>query len=378
MLFAALVLGCIDFIRRNEWPGIPRVAWAGFVFVAVMALVTVLGPFSERGIPKLRKLLWFAGIPVAANLVRGPKQITGVLSAFAAGTGVLCLERCFLRPYQAFMAVQSGEAPGFLGELIRIGSMTDGQMLMLGIIASFGIISAARSEGRNIYGWTVLLVLQFAGLVMNFKRGSWFVCGIIVVIFLSMKRKWGWLVMVAALAAATCILPPVRARLMDLRGEIGPEGGERWAMWTRVAPSLMEKYPWGVGYRTLTNKMNVRRAPGFIAPHRDHLHSNVVQVLVAGGWAGLLAYLFWMWRAFSEGFTFVRRTAEKDESESTGSAVLLLMLTALFLNGFVEYNLGDAELALVYGIVIGCIAAGCRQTKEPAGMEFGGLHRVLE
>jgi hypothetical protein len=91
---------------------------------------------------------------------------------------------------------------------------------------------------------------------------------------------------------------------------------------------------------------------------RDHLHSNPVQVLVATGWLGLAVYLAWMTHAVVSSIRFTRLSRDGPPAERSAALILLLSLLGLLANGLVEYNLGDGEILIVYGFLLGCTSAG--------------------
>ena len=122
-------------------------------------------------------------------------------------------------------------------------------------------------------------------------------------------------------------------------------------MWTKIAPELVRQHPWGIGYRSLTNDMMRRIAPE-VEPERDHLHSNLVQVLVDSGWLGLALYLFWMSGAIANAASLARK-AQRLWAAPEPALILLLAMAGLFANGLVEYNFGDAEIVLLYGFIMG-------------------------
>ena len=108
----------------------------------------------------------------------------------------------------------------------------------------------------------------------------------------------------------------------------------------------------GIGYRMLTNDDMVQIAPN-VERDRDHLHSNPVQMIVDGGIIGLLLYLAWMLSGFADAAVCIARSRV-----STYSLVSALMFSGLFLHGIVEYNFGDSEIVLLYGLAMGCCVAG--------------------
>jgi len=88
-------------------------------------------------------------------------------------------------------------------------------------------------------------------------------------------------------------------------------------------------------------------------------------VLVETGWAGLWAYLVWMVAAVAAGVRAVRRGGTP--SERLYAAGLLAILLGLILNGLVEYNFGDTELMILYGLVMGAPAFAERRRGAQSG-----------
>jgi hypothetical protein len=340
--------------RHRRPPVIPLSGWLGFGFVMVAVVVTMRGVHPELGVPKLRKLLWFAGLPVAATLVTNADRMRTVLGAYAWGVGVLAAQVCVRNPLRAAAALRDGMGGAFFPALVHHGSMTNGQRLMLGMLAALAFLFARREQRRRAWAWCGLIALQAAALVVNFKRGSWICALVVVTAFVAARRGWRrvWLPL-AVVVALLALLPPVRARLGELRAELGAEKGGRLVMWTRVAPALVREYPGGVGYRSLTNRM-MREIDPRIEPDRDHLHSNPLQVLVATGWLGLALYLAWMFRGLWDAGRLVRYSRAPGKAADVFAVALLFMLCGLMLNGLVEYNVGDGELVLAYGLLLGC------------------------
>jgi O-antigen ligase len=274
---------------------------------------------------------------------------------------------CAARPLRALAHVRAGEFPSLASAVVDAGSMTDGQRLMLGILVSVGFLFVCRSEKRSALGWALLLLLQTAALILNFKRGSWLCAAALVAVFMASETKWRYLLVLAAVAVAALAVPPVRARLVSLREEVDRPGG-RVTMWTKIAPALIRQHPWGIGWRSLTNERMRSIAPE-VEADRNHLHSNPVQVLVETGWLGLAVYVLWMASAVADAAACVRRGRGRPRAEAVLGRVLLLMLAGLLLNGLVEYNLADGEIVLLYSLVMGAAAAGdARNESRPIGL----------
>ena len=386
LLAVCFVLMLAGLVRGRRLPGLPMVGWLALAFIVLACIVTVNGVNPELGCRKLRKLVWFIGIPVAALLVNDAGRLRSAMTALAAGTVVLSLDICISNPVRAVSAVHAGEFATFSAALINEGSMTDGQRLVVGLLATLGLLFSV-NQAKALHAQqcgtssragkcgavlraverlpapvllTTALLIQTAAFIMNFKRGSWIVALLAVAVFVAVRVNWKSLVVLGLIALLSVAIPPVRARLSGLQDEFSPRHGGRMTMWCKVTPALIDRYPWGVGYRSLTNEMMREIAPE-VERDRDHLHSNIAQVLVATGWLGLALYLAWMARAIMDGWSFARRADEYLFGQKTMATALLLMLLALLMNGLIEYNFGDAELVLLYGCIMGCCAAGCRR-----------------
>jgi O-antigen ligase len=89
-------------------------------------------------------------------------------------------------------------------------------------------------------------------------------------------------------------VPSMRHRIGSLSGEIDADKGGRMTMWLKVAPAIHKEYPWlGIGWRALTNEMMVSVAPN-VERNRNHLHSNIAEILVETGIIGFTIYVIWM------------------------------------------------------------------------------------
>jgi hypothetical protein len=60
--------------------------------------------------------------------------------------------------------------------------------------------------------------------------------------------------------------------------------------------------------------------------------------------------------------------------DRTLALTVVLMLSGLVLNGFIEYNLGDAELVLPYAIILGML--GARGAAQPESGGYGNAPKL--
>lgn len=359
LLGVSVALLCLDYMGRRKFPRIPRTAWIGLVFVFSLVTSTVLSERFCLAETKLDKLFWFVGLPATALLISSGWRLVGVLGGYSLGTGVLAL-KTYYNSVRLCIGATDDVADGLIDYktvLVNHGSMTDGQRFMLGIIAVTGIVYALRKDGRSTVFWWVLLVLQCVGLVLTLKRGSLICAFLMVGVFIILKTNWRYIFLLVAAAVAIGFLPPVRSRIAAIGGEFSEGKGGRVTMWTLIAPELVSRKPlMGMGYRMLTNEEMVEIAPQ-VERHRDHLHSNLVQMLVDGGIVGLFLYMAWMLSGTVDAVVMAVRSRDGGLLLSVWGLVSALMFMGLFLHGMVEYNFGDGEIVLLYGMTMGCCAS---------------------
>ena len=352
-LVAACVPLALWLARARPAPALPSVMIPALLFISI-AWLTLAFNTTKPDFSRITKLLWFVSLPAAAWLLRDERAVRHLLWAFALGCGVLAVKTLVAVPWGAWKLLRDAPAfaQNFFHALTLKGSMPDGQMLMLGLVATLGLllISRAAQQPSGLVG--LLFFLQLAAFIMNLKRGSWIVALLLLVIFVMMKLTWKHLLLLLLIVAGALCLPPVRARLTTLERDFDPNIGGRATMWLRVAPALIKAHPWGIGYRQLTNEKMRAVAPN-VEADRDHLHNNALTVLVETGWAGLAAYVLWMGWALLDSVRRLRRARAASEAAALAALVMLLMLIGLLLNGLVEYNFGTSTLMIVAGIIVG-------------------------
>lgn len=354
--FAALslVFAVWARVRSRRAPVFSPVSWLALAFTAVAVFATLVSPYREIGQSKLIKLVWLFVIPLAATLVTSRKRLIELVGAYAFGTAVLAAWLCITHPLIAWANWSEGLEDSYYWAVVNIGSMTDGQRLMVGLILSLGFLLARLRQGKTAWFWCGALVLQAVAFVLMFKRGSWICATAFIGVFLLLRAGWRYFAGLAALVLVVVLLPPVQSRLGELRDEI--RNGGRMVMWTKVAPPLVQANPMGVGWRCLTSDMMKKVAPD-VEPDRTHLHSNPVEVLVETGWLGLAVFVVWMIWALVDAIRGAYAARSGPVQTGMILTAILLSLGALMANGLVEYNFGDAEIVLVYSMLMGAVAA---------------------
>ena len=385
---------------RLRWTA-PVAGWAAYSLLAVAVTAIVAATLPEgslinptRGLRKTEKLLWFMGALLIPAYATTRERFREMLAAFVAGSALYAAAILVGHPIGAWLQCtipfpkrppDPGTASAWLlsvsdslgltqtlrdwaatpwrprtyaQALGKLGGMGQAQRLMAATIAAIGLWtrggrgendSRGVREVRGVALWPWCAALLFAGLAITLKRGSLIVLLLVGGALLARRIGWRRIAAVAALVLAVALaLPPLRHRLAELPDELRFTKGGRVLMWTDLAPAMHRRHPWGVGFRGLTyESLRYATENGWrLEKHQNHLHSNLVEVAVELGWLGLAAYLAWMALAF-------RAAARRQEPGVPLSAIPLLLLLSLFLNGLVEYNLVDGETVLIYGLAMG-------------------------
>ncbi len=347
-----LLFGVGFFKKQISWNS-PAGGWLAVIFVVfAVSLSAYYGDWPGLW-ARVGRLFWFILIPVTASLVCQPGRDRKVIAAFLGGCAVLGIKDLALFPIKAWQK----PFPDYLTALIDKGSMTDGQMLMLGVVGMTLILLLAVKDRRPIPWWMWLILLaQVAGLIINFKRGSWFCAIILIGIAVLLQLRWrAWLGM-TLLLVVFFMLPPVQTRLVQLKREFNVEGGGRLTMWFKIAPALIRENPAGIGFGCLTNE-KMKQVFRRVEPNRNHLHANWAQVLVEMGWVGLGLYFLWMGKVLLSYQAWMRRSRTLTVQERGIASVAFALLVGLLLNGLVEYNFGDTELMFIYAFIFGLTGA---------------------
>ncbi len=342
----------------------------------------------KKGLAKITKLLWYVLLPLGVIHLRSQERITTTLKALVLGCSVTGLYVIGINPISAWIQItmptsaqiasntlssvqqnllaftntlgitdsintwiyKGYRAQTYLASIIKLGTMQDAQRLMVALPAALCLcLDAFRtptSRQRRLLS-IAALALTFVGLTMTFKRGP---------LMFSVLVSFGILIRVIgikALAALSVVFllaasfPAARMRFSDLPQELSGKKGGRMTMWTQIVPKLHEEHPWGIGFRALTNEKMRQIAPR-VEQRQNHVHSTPLQSFVDFGWPGVAAYAFWMIAALTTAIASLRK--------SNASSVLrfapLAMLATLILYGLIEYNLADADVVLLYSLMM--------------------------
>ena len=364
-IFLALtIISFAILYMRGGKPIFPKVSYLIMLFMVLAFLTAWFGPNPDLALDKSMKLFWFLGLPAAATCITDTTRLRNLIGAFAGGSSLLALVVLVMNPINAKQAMDTGEPgttgadglPDYQTSLIHMGSMTDGQILMIGIIATLGLFVICRLEKSGGWLWLALTLVQGMAFVLNGKRGSWICLILIVGLVLLLARRWKILISGAVLLGLILCIPMVQDRVVQLKTEMSEGKGGRMYMWKTVLPSMRAEHPHGVGFGAMTPEMLKKHGEN-VEPNRNHLHSNFAQTLAETGVPGLVIYCGIMLWGLYRGLALYWRSRTSSMEISICAIVMVLMLIGLILNGLIEYNFGDTELLILYGVILGVLCS---------------------
>lgn len=368
LAYAVAPLAAWYFWREKARPvGPSPLRWPMWIFVAVAVASLAWSIRPGLTLHKLDRLL-LLGVVFAVPLVwRSDRSDAAALAGklvvlFLIGTSLQAALDVVRIPLSYVHAAQAHDALVQAGELSRrarrptlfdMGNMRDPQMYMVSLSLLTGWI-LHRAAGSVTRWWWTALILNAAAFILHFKRGAWmaFVASAVLMALLAGRRRV-MLILLLAVAGALAV-PQVRDRLALLQEEFKLQTGGRYALWTEVAPRMMAEHPLGIGWKAARHE-DFTRYEVRIQPKLNHLHNNAWQVRLELGWAGLLAWSAWMVTVLvMMGRNFRRLGA--DPAWSGLAYGVLGGFMALHLNGLVEYNFGDAEVFMLFNLLLALTA----------------------
>lgn len=327
--------------------------WVFVAFISAEVLSLIFSTNMLESVIFLRRILLIPIVYLIASHIKDERQFGLILTIFVISVtlySTLGIFTYFTTPSVRVRHIQN--------------SMTTGGITMISALACFALMTGLKDKNRQ----RLLFVFGCVNTVCLFltsTRSSWlgFLAGILFIIFVTNKKA---LVTVPLLMAGVYFLTP-QSIFYHVQHFFDPTWGtnvERLAMW-ETGWRILQDYPLvGIG-DVGTAPIFQRYAPPDFTYLIGHFHSNYVHIAVTLGIIGLFAYLLMMTKIF---FALVkaRSTAEKGgELFFAWSAAAIAIVIAFHVNGFFEWNFGDAEIVTLFWFTVGLALAASRlQDKE--------------
>ena len=255
--------------------------------------------------------------------------------------------------------------------------MTFGLQLMLLVSLAAGISIAVRRRGLRLGALASGLVAA-VGLATSFTRSAWLGLGASLAVMLGLRRPRVLLVLAAAGGLAWAVLPgDFGDRLRSAFDPGHATNRERTLMWEEARRVFHDHPVTGVGLQNLTPVLERYRSPQAIE-HPSHVHNSYLQVAIATGSVGLIAFLalcVGLMRTSASGFLGLRRASGLGAGVRLGVAggTAGFLVAALF-----DHAFGDEQLLFLLYTLAGTAwaargwDAGTEEGARPAPEGGGG------
>jgi len=335
-----------------EWPALALAGWALLVI-----------PFSgDPGQSLVYARRWYLLAPIwaAASLGAPRRWRLAVLVALTSGAVVSALVGMVRFAREGGARYEAGgQLAGRAAPLS--GYMTGGGLLMIAALVLVAVVLVARAR-RHRWWAAAALAVVLACLLLTLTRSAWlgFLAGAALITALWRPR---WLLVLAAAAALAALVLPgaLRTRLASAFDPADPTNTQRVLMW-RTGWDWVREHPLvGVGDRDLSTLYREHHGDQPAIEVQGHLHSNLVMFAVIWGLPGLvlalgfltavLVQLLRRWR--SPGWSRRRGPPGEEDLAQAWCLGALGAWCGLMVAGLFEWNFGDAEVALLFWLVVG-------------------------
>ncbi len=319
--------------------------WVFLAFIGAEVLSLIFSTNAPESVVFLKRILLIPIVYLVAFQVKDEKQFKLILTIFIVS----------LTLYSFIGILTYFTTPSVRVRHIQ-NSMTTGGITMIASLACFALTANLKDKNKQrllfIFG-----SLNTVCLFLTSTRSSWlgFLAGILFIIFVTNKKAF---IAVPCLIIGFYFLTP-RSIFYHVQHFFDPTWGtnvERLAMW-ETGWRILQDYPLvGIG-DVGTAPIFQRYAPPEFTYLIGHFHSNYVHIAVTLGIIGLVAYLFMMTKIFVA-LVKVRSTTEKgNRLFFSWSSAAVAIAIAFHVNGFFEWNFGDAEIVTLFWFTVGLALA---------------------
>ena len=314
-------------------------------FLAAVSFAALIGLRPADSLYGLRTYLQVVIVYLVHAYARDRDRCLALVRAFLAGSAITAA-------YTLVIAT----APSVFPRLF-LGQMTQSGQLLFAV--SFLLPLLLRDALPRAFGWTGL-VLYFAALLVNLKRGVWLgmIASVMTVGLVASRR----LLLAAAVVVAltVTVVTPVRTRIANSARDLSLPGN-RFDIWL-AAIDVIRRYPMGVGRK---NGAILRDYPN-IPQHHKHAHDNPLQITLESGFLGLATFVWWMGRFALLSWRAMRRIPASQPAWQALAVGVFASFVGFHVAGLVEYNFGDSEVLEIFFVTMGLGLAVDEKTRRDA------------
>ena len=341
VLFALLYLGVETLASEEERERVLAAALAGGLAQAGLMLLQryALGydTLTRRPPGFLGHYMSAAGVTMALLLL--------ALARLANGPRARLRPKDLAVPFAVLLAVAAVAFSAAHGQGVLAT-----RLFVLTLAAAASALALSGSElARSVPAALPYFALPFAAwaLVVSQTRSAWVgtAVGLGALFALTLLRapRWAWAVLAASAALVLLVPGGIRSRLT-----IADESSrDRYYMWQAGVDMVLERPVFGQGPGMIESVYPRFRWPEAPNPRQPHLHDNLLQIAAERGLPGLVFFLWWVGVAFLAALREARRAAAEGRGPRWAAAGALAALSAVFVAGLFEYNLGDSEVLML-------------------------------
>jgi O-antigen ligase len=362
-----------------------------------------------------KKLVLFALLYVAVETLARDEERERVLAAALLG-GLAQCGLMLLQRYALGFDALNRRPPGFLGHYMSAAGVTMALLLLatarlatgprerlrpadlglpLAVLLSVSAVALASAHGRGVIA-TRVFVLGLAALagfvalsrsalaratpaavpyvvvpvaawalVVSQTRSAWIGTalglGALGALALLRAPRWAWAALAAGAALVLLVPGGIRSRLTV----VDESSRDRYYMWQAGIDMVMERPVFGQGPGMVEVVYPRFKWPEAPNPRQPHLHNNVLQIAAERGLPGLVFFVWWVGVAFLAALREARQAAAERRGPRWAAAGALAALSAVFVAGLFEYNLGDSEVLMLV-LLLTAVPFATRREPAPA------------
>jgi len=327
-------------------------------YLIVGIIATIFSVEKGNAIIFVKRLLLIPIIYLIADNVRDKRFLKRLLFTLIGAMVIL-----------SFIGIKKylGGVGGLQGRLKLFHHyMTSGGILMIVSLITFSFAFSSVPKRIRIGALAAGIIVLFP-LIFTFTRSSWlgFISGLFLIGILQNKK----LIVGLLLGIILFLLlspAPIKKRALSILDPHHPQNVERIYMW-KAGIKMMKDHPLtGVGDIDLGKLYQKYKLPE-AKEKVGHLHNNFIMFGVTLGIPGLLVLLALFLKIFIEELKIYYSTPQKDWLLRGTVLGSLAVFIGFQVNGFFEWNFGDAEIAMLLWLTVGLALAVKKMT--PAHLE---------
>ena len=266
-----------------------------------------------------------------ARLATGPRARPRPVDFWLAGALLLAV---------AAVALATARGHGVLATRLFVAAVA---------AAAFKLARSPAARARAAEAALPFVVAPVAAwaLVVSQTRSAWIgaAAGLVALAALALLRAPRLVWAALAVGAALLLVSPggIRSRLTVL----DESSRDRYYMWQAGIDMVLERPVFGQGPGMVEVVYPRFRWPEAPNRRQPHLHNNVMQIAAERGLPGVAFFLWWVGVAFLAALREAQHASASGRGTGWAAAGALAALTAVFVAGLFEYNLGDSEVLML-------------------------------